>query len=155
MDAMETRSRVWALAAALALLLPACDGPFSPLDDERDALEAAQRTWRSQGITSYEFRLERICFCIPARVLIRVQDQRVVSVTSAETGAPATPDDSLPLTVEALFTVVDRAIDLEAHNLEVDYDDSLGYPLTVGVDVRQEIADDETYYQVSDLRPLR
>ena len=152
---MTSRAAAIAVLAGLALLLPGCD-LFSPSDGQRDALEEAEQTWRSQGVTSYEFRVQRICFCIPTGpLLVQVRDGRPVSVTNADSGEPATPDASMPLTVEALFAVVDDAIDRDAQRLDVDYDDTFGYPRTIDIDYNFGIADEEIFYQASDLRPLR
>ena len=145
------------LLMAAVLLLAGC-WPFSPSDRNRDALEGAQRKWQDRGYTSYEFRVQRSCFCAPpatAPLLVRVQDGQAVSVTNADTGAPATPTIGMPLTVDALFAIVDDAIDREAATLTVTYDDALGYPLNIAIDYDQRIADEEAYYTASGLRPLR
>jgi hypothetical protein len=152
---MKRRVAAGAILAGLALLLPAC-GPLSPSDIQREALEEAEQAWRRQGFTSYEFRVQRICFCIPTGALIvRVQEGRPVSVTNAETGEIVNPDPFVPVTVEGLFAVVEDAIDRDARRLDVDYDDAFGYPRTIDIDFRTEVADDEIFYQASDLRQLR
>lgn len=152
---MVSRCLWRAALVALVAVLSACN-PFSPLGREKDELEAARRVWRNQGLTSYEFRVEHGCFCVArGAALVRVQDGRPVSVTYVETGAPVTPDPFLPLTVEGLFDVIGDAIEEEADRVDVSYDSALGYPLTIAIDFDPRIADEEQYYQASNLRPLR
>jgi hypothetical protein len=150
----HTSSRL--VVAGLTLLLAGC-WPFGA-SGQRDALDSARSTWESRGFSSYEFRVQRICFCAPpatAPLLVRVQDGRPVSVTNADTGAPVSPDTGMPLTVDALFTVLDDAIDRDAARIDVQYDEALGYPLSMYIDYDERIADEEVTYQASGLRALR
>ena len=137
-------------AVVLALALGACGNPFSSSGPEED-LEVARRAWSRQGITSYRFTVNVLCFCIERGPFAVVVEQgRVVSVTDAE-GAPRTPNEFVPLTVEALFAKVEDAIDRDAHDLEVRYDPRLGYPLEIAIDFVELAIDDEVTYVASDL----
>jgi hypothetical protein len=150
------RSLPRSVLAASVLLLSAC-WPFSPSGD-RDDLEAAQRRWTDRGYTSYEFRVQRSCFCAPtatAPLIVRVQNGQPGSIVHAETGEPVTPLPGMALTVDALFGVVDDALHRDAAGVEVTYDDALGYPRQIAIDYDQRIADEEAYFTASDLRPLR
>ena len=143
------------LAAALAFA--GCDNPFSSSGPERD-LEEARRTWGRQGISSYTFKVSQLCFCGPdthGTFAVVVREGRVASVTDAETGAPRTPNPSVPLTVEALFAKVEDAIDHDADQLVVRYDPALGYPLEIAIDFIERAIDDEVTYTASDLTPIR
>jgi hypothetical protein len=142
-----------------ALTLAACDTPIapSPLDGASKDLAAARRTWATQGLLSYRFRFQRLCFCAPdavAPLSVVVTRNRVISVTRAESGTPVTPDSSLPLTVERLFDEIERAIHEKAASLNVRYDPLRGYPLSIDIDRDERVADEEVYYRASDLTPL-
>jgi hypothetical protein len=137
----------------------ACDNPVSPpaLTAAAKDLAEARRTWAAQGLLSYRFRFQRICFCGPdatAPLAVVVSRNRVISVTRAETGEPVTPGEFLPLTIERLFDEIERAIDQDAAALTVRYDPVRGYPLSIDIDRDFRIADEEVYYRASDLTPL-
>ena len=135
----------------LALAAAACGNPFSPTED----LEDARRTWSRQGITSYRFTVNVLCFCIDRGPFAVVVEQgRVTSVTDPATGAPRTPDPFVPLTVEALFARIDDAIERDADEIEVRYDPTLGYPQEIAIDFIENAIDDEVTYTVSDLTPI-
>jgi hypothetical protein len=136
------------IASALAT---SCGNPMGADDD----LEDARRKWGRQGIDSYSFVVREICFCPlegPFRVTV-IRD-RVASVTDAETGAPATPRSGVPLTVDALFAVVEDALET-ADEVEVRYDPALGYPAEIAIDRIRQAVDDEVTYVASGLTPLR
>jgi hypothetical protein len=132
--------------------LSACDNPMSATDD----LEDARRMWRSQGITSYTFRVEVLCFCVEegrGPFAVTVEQGRVASVTDPETGAPRAANEFVPLTVEALFDKVEDAIERDAADLDVRYDARYGYPVEVAIDFIANAIDDEVTYRASDLAP--
>lgn len=144
------------LAVSMALGLGGCIGPFSPSGTEK-ALEDAREQWDRQGISSYRFRVSRLCFCAPdARrpLIVTVQLGRVTSLTDAETGAPFTGDPFMPVTVDGLFAAVDAALDRDADHVDVRYDPQLGYPLEIAIDESERLADEEVTYYASDLQPL-
>jgi hypothetical protein len=75
-------------------------------------------------------------------------------VVEADTGRPATPRADVPLTVDALFAVVDDALDT-ADKVEVRYDPALGYPAQIDIDRIRQAVDDEVSYTASELAPIR
>lgn len=142
-----------------AISFAACDNPVGPppLTAAAKDLAEARRTWAAQGLLSYRFRFQRICFCGPdatAPLTVVVSRNRVVSVTRADTGETVTPSDSLPLTVERLYGEIERAIDQGAAALTVRYDPVRGYPISIDIDRDFRVADEEVYYRASDLTPL-
>lgn len=89
------------LILAGAVSFPACDNPVGPPPLSADAkdLAEARRTWAAQGLLSYRFRFQRICFCGPdatAPLTVVVSRDRVISVTRADTGAPSPPPSPCP-----------------------------------------------------------
>jgi hypothetical protein len=145
------------LAVALAAALSGCGGPLAPSDVER-GLDDARGRWASQGISSYQFKVSRLCFCAPdARrpLLVVVQRGQVSSMTDAETGAAFTGDPFMPVTVDGLFAAIDDAIERDADQIDVRYDPQLGYPLEIAIDYSQQMADEEVTYFASDLVPIR
>jgi uncharacterized protein DUF6174 len=136
------------LMAVLALAAAACDNPLSPTGD----LEDARRTWSRQGITSYRFTVNVLCFCISrGPFAVVVERGSVTSVTDPATGEPRTPDAFVPLTVEALFAKVEDAIESDADEIDVRYHATLGYPEEIAIDFIERAIDDEVTYTASDL----
>lgn len=157
LKALGRRARLLILIGATSFA--ACDNPVGPppLTAAAKELAAARRTWAAQGLLSYRFRFQRLCFCGPdatAPLTVVVSRNRVISVTRAETGEPVAPGESLPLTVERLFVEIERAIDQGAAALTVHYDPVRGYPLSIDIDRDFRIADEEVYYRASELAPL-
>lgn len=132
------------------LLVAGCSvlGPHSP---ERDALSAARARWAAAGAEAYTMTQVRTCFCPadasgPFRVTVR--DGAVQSVTFEGEPVPA----ERALSVEALFRLVERALDAGAVTVDAQYDPSLGYPVRVYIDYNEQIADEEVGYTVTDFQ---
>ena len=125
---------------------------------EREKLEDARRLWQAQGWDSYAFTLQRLCFCAggtdPAEVVVRNNER--VSVTDIGTGEPI-PAEFVQyyLTVPELFDFIEDAIDREAHEIDVSYDPSAGYPVAIQIDYIQNAIDEEMAFEASALRALR
>lgn len=151
------RSSLPLTALLLALSAAACARPAVPPVDpapaQSGAVAQARARWAGQGIDDYRYVFERSCFCLgrgPARVEVR--DGRVVSVTSVETGQPAT--DVQPY-VETVETVFDKLAEAERGGSlgAVTYDPTLGYPsqATIG----DLAADAGVIYHIRELQPVR
>ena len=121
---------------------------------ESASLRTARALWSEQHIDSYQFSLRRLCECLPEwtrPVAIVVHEDAVVSLTDAETGAAISPDRAqYYFTIDGLFEVIADAIRREAAQVDIEYDDTLGFPRRVSIDYNAETADDEIFYVVSD-----
>lgn len=125
---------------------------------ERERLEDARQLWQAQGWDSYAFTLQRLCFCgggtDPAEVVVRNNER--VSVTDIATGEPIPSEfTQYYLTVPELFDFIEDAIDREAHEIDVSYEPSVGYPASVRIDYIKNAIDEEMAFEASDLRALR
>jgi hypothetical protein len=142
----------------LALMLQAC-GREPVHSAEADNLARARAQWSRQGPSSYRYTLYVDCFCpglmrTPVRVVVR--DGQVVSSDPTRPGL-----DSFDLksirdhdTVLDLFAEVQQAIDREPFQLEVEYHPELGYPVSLWVDLRQEVIDEEYGFRISSFHPM-
>lgn len=140
------RSFIHSIAGCALVLLAACNDATSPDDELRDA----RRLWERQGPASYSLTLFRGCECTPEMtgpVVVMVRNGNIESRHYTATGAsvPVPFAFSFP-TVEGLFRIVEDAIALDPHRLEVHYDARLGYPASISVDFDRRIADDEFTY---------
>jgi hypothetical protein len=141
------------LAGLAALVLAiSCNDATGPGPLNRD-LEAARQRWRAQNLHTYAFTLQRSCFCANIHPLyVLVLSDTVAGVLDLETGETA--DRHLGETVEGLFAFIENAIDRRAKVIRAEYDATKGFPTEIEYDGAAQIADDETFYRVSDVHPI-
>ena len=78
----------------------------------------------------------------------------MASVTYVDNGTPA--DRSLFedfLTVDRFFLFLEQTMQQRPASLTVDYEGHFGYPISVSVDFRANIADDEFSFRTSGFTP--
>src|SRR5262249_13597553 len=113
-------NRIAALVAALAVIpgagaLAAATGSVDPHIVDGTAtkqLKAARGRWARHHVGSYRIRIERECFCQPARATIEVRRGRIVHQPEAWTG---------PSTVPQLFRFIRKGIAERPAQLTVSY----------------------------------
>jgi hypothetical protein len=120
-----------------------------------------EKLWQSQNLTSYDFTLERQCFCPEdwrGPVNITVRNGKVTSVVYVSNGQTATTEKFSDVdTIEELFNIIrdaydgKGAFDQKAETVNVTYHPEMGYPLTIYIDVSQMMADEEQGYKVEEL----
>lgn len=128
--------------------------PATPSDAGLQALlDQGRQLWESDGLETYKMDFQWHCFCHPtytSPVVVAVEPGDVI-------GSVVYPDGGLPVdqtafggfrTVEGLFELVQDAIDRKPHSMSVRYHPDMGYPLLVEIDFVQNVADDETRFEV-------
>lgn len=138
----------------VCLLAGACS--VSGPDEEENplaGLTAAIRAWQASGISDYELALRRTCGeCLPSDALAVVVtvsgEEKTVSLAS--NGEPVAALPRVYPDVEGLFDLIEEMV-LAGADVEVDYDDALGFPRAVTVDPIPDAVDDEFGYVVDDL----
>lgn len=152
-------ARLVAVAALLSLGALGCrstSGPSGPLQAERERLLQARSQWRSQGIADYRFTFRRNCFCAPPStdpVTVTVRRGAIVLVERVSDGAPQNP--AFYYTIEGLFSLLEEAIDQDAHELRAEYHSALAYPTSAYIDRNVMIADEELGFEASNLQQQR
>lgn len=124
---------------------------FGGTSREARSLDDARARWAANGPDAYTMTYGRHCFCpsdVTGPFAVRVADGRVVSVTL---NGDAVPTDRAQ-TVDALFDLLERAYDRDAHRVDVTYDPALGFPSQIYIDYDERIADEEAGYTVADVR---
>ena len=154
---MVTATRALLGALLLSVTLPACT--TSP-DDPGDDLFANRRQWQSQRIADYQIQFRLSCFCIvdvTQPVVLQVRNNAIVSVTRVSDGAavPAPQWEGRYYTVDQMFALIADAKAKGADQVNVSYDPQLRYPTSVTIDQSVRIADEERYFEMSGLTPLR
>ena len=118
-------------------------------------LELAAARWAERGGPDYEFVLDRICECLvvgPVRLTVRDGDVQGAEALEGSSSAPGThPDPEQFPTIDELFTQLRAAAAAGPARFEVAFDQTLGHPVSVDVDISEQIADEELLLEVRDL----
>jgi hypothetical protein len=139
---------------AAAVLATACsvsgpDGEVDPLT----RLSAAIQAWQASGISDYELAMRRTCGeCAPEHALAVVVtvSRGTKTVSRASNGERVI---ALPRTypdVQGLFDLIEDMV-LAGAQVDVEYDDALGFPRSVSVDPVPDAVDDEFGYVIENL----
>jgi hypothetical protein len=120
-------------------------------------LDRNRNKWNDLELVDYDYSLQVSCLCFPGYTspkIIQVRDSRIVFVAELETGEEASYTDHD--TVDDLFAAIQRAIDNSYSDIDVEYDERLGYPMEVSTNPSIQISDAAvTYTQIMDLAPLQ
>ena len=119
----------------------------------RDYLAARSR-WRASGLTSYRygFRWSTMIFWDGA---IEVIDGQVSSYERLEAFPPFFEEPPMYRTIEGLFDRIADARARDAASIEVTWDPEFGYPRSAAIDQSLLIADEEQYWSIVFLEPIR
>lgn len=142
-------------AVTLVLLAASCDGRLLlPGQETARELADAREKWRAQRLSSYEYTLQRLCYCGERRPMrVTVSDGRVQSVRPEGESLPLTgPEAEWFPSIEGLFDLVASALAIPAHAVDAEFDRDRGFPHSIAIDYRANVADDEISYFVSNIR---
>jgi hypothetical protein len=152
-DDMGSRARIAALLFTLAPAWAGC-GATGPSPGLAGDLHGAERAWQRAGVASYEYAVERLCFCTPegrGPVRVRVENGVVTQRTYVGSGDPVPgPLAELFPSVEGLFDILAEAIASGAHSVRATYDPDLGVPLDFWIDYSEQVADEELGMRVTE-----
>ena len=120
-----------------------------------------EKLWKDQELDNYDFTLERQCFCPEdwrGPVNIEVRNGNAVSVTYQSDGSVVTEGkfDDVD-TIDKLFILLNNAyagkgdFEQKADSVDVTYDEQMWYPVSLYIDVSQQMADEEQGYTVTNL----
>lgn len=149
------RAIEWTRRGVLTLLVAAAGcGTTGPHGDLASEIEANREIWRQLGPASYQYGIQRICFCGPdaiGPVRVTVQDGTVVSRVYTDSGTPV-PDDFEPLfpDVEGLYEVLLDALERDAAQIDVTWDSVTGLPSEFFIDYNEQIADEEVGFRIDE-----
>jgi hypothetical protein len=152
---MVNATRALLGALFISLTLSACT--TSP-DDPGDDLLANRRQWQSQHLTNYQVQFRLSCFCITdvtQPVTLQVRNNAIVSVTRVADGVAVPPSkwEGIYYTVDQMFALIADAQAKGAEEVRVEYHTDLSYPTTVFIDQSARLADEERWFEMSDLQP--
>ena len=145
---------IFRIAPSLLVFLPmltACSDLHGP---EQSELNTNLAAWRSANIEDYQFRFQRLCFCVFIDpVIVEVRHGDIASVILADSGTvvDTTQMGGHFLAIDGLFEVIQDAIDQEAHSLTVEYHAQLGYPTSIDIDYLLNAVDEEVSFRASEV----
>jgi hypothetical protein len=141
-------------------------GPMTQVDFARQGMDLAdaRHRWETSGLGSYRFTLARTtCECLPEwtrpmRLIVRQGSsprvEIIESLTDAVTGAPVSEArERYALGVEALFDLIERAINGGAAEVRARYDANLGFPTRILIDPSAQTVDDQIVLVASGVAP--
>jgi hypothetical protein len=128
-----------------------------PSETERDRFLAAMALWQSHELQSYHYEFRFVCGeCLPEWThlrRIRVDDGVVTQVADLVTSDLTTIDDR-SVTIFKLFEDIQLTLDANPWRFAAEYHPTLGYPISVSVDLREAVQDDEFGYVAQNLVAL-
>ena len=144
---------------ALLLFLAGCVIFTSDAKDLQTELDENRALWDAAAITDYSMRFQRLClfcavdFLIPVRITVR--DDTIDTVTDLDTGAAvAEITEGTFLTIDELFDFIQDAIDQNASEIDVRYDEVLGYPTDVNIDLSRSFINDDAQFEIREFQEL-
>ena len=143
-----------------------CDysGDFSQLSC---AIETNRNLWKSSAGPNYQvFGFSWSCFCLrcfvlPKDLVVRGRKIRRVTYSSDEDAEECSDltDETNVLsrdsyeTIEGLFDILEDAIDSDAACINVEFDETYGYPISAYIDYNEMIADEERAWTIAGVEP--
>ena len=115
-----------------------------PIPDGYFELEAARDRWNSAALASYHYTFENDC----GECSEVASAPRPVVVWGSERYDPG----DLAPAVEEIFDEIEVALDA-GRSVEVEFDEQLGYPIEVAIDMQERPVDGGTHWIVEDLEP--
>ena len=133
----------WSVLAGVLLLGSlGCSDSTGP---ELDRLGEQRALWEAQGLADYTYDVRRVCFC-PFREGVRVTVVAgvVAGATDLATGEVLEPNElQLYLTIDGLFDLIQDAYNQNAHDVQVEFHSSRGYPTFISIDYLENVIDEE------------
>ena len=115
-----------------------------------------RQIWNAQDIDDYRMTVHMGGGMIAGAAVIEVRDGVPVSVQPAGTGPGQIPLSAFARydTVEELFGVLEDAFKTDAHRIDAEYHDRYGLPVSVFIDPREDVVDEEHGFWVEGFTPL-
>jgi hypothetical protein len=140
-----------ALVVALATGCSELPGGNGRLPDD---LADARASWRSKLASGYSVTWQQMCLCLADMVRpiqIRVSAGAIASAIYVDDQQPVgQPTRSSLMTIDEVFEVLVEAVEDGAVQVDVDYDPTWSFPVSVYIDYDRRIADEELSLALSD-----
>jgi len=150
MNLLRRTATAFASIAALA----ACSNPTHVVEQAR--MERQRQIWNAQDIDDYRMTVHMGGGMIAGAAVVEVRDGVPVSVQPAGPGPGQIPLSAFAKydTVEELFDVLEHAFETDAHHIHAEYDARYGLPVSVSIDPREDMVDEEHGFTVQGFTKL-
>lgn len=135
---------------------------FYSCDDHQNQiteLSKNRQLWESKQISSYIINESLSCYC--GGVLdweLRVEDEIKIAVNFDESQLPSSETYETILerarTINNIFDFIESLENQDTESLEVQYNSTYGFPISISVDYNRQVADDEFYYSFTNFNLL-
>lgn len=106
-----------------------------------------KQKWQNSKLDDYRFIVQRKCFCYvdyTREMMVLVNDGKVVSAQYTDTDEVVGEDVLNDVyTISEWFEVIDEAQSRQADQLQVDFNEEIGNPSKIMIDLRKNRSDDE------------
>lgn len=137
------------LFASLSLF-GACTGTESAW--QVNDLEEAMARWQEVKPASYSVEIERICFCPPpSRYTLFVREAQIEKVIETESG-DLIEEAGGYMTIDELFVWLENVASQNPQKLELQFDNTFGYPTLIDYNQSDGIADEEIFMRLQNLK---
>ena len=141
-------------------LLVGCVIFSSSEEDLQGELDVSRALWDAAAIRDYSMSFQRLClfcgieFLIPVRITVR--GDTIYEVTELDTEEPVEePAEGIFLTIDGVFDVIQGAIDQNAAEIDVRYNNVLGYPTDVSIDLSRSLFNDDSQFLIGEFVELQ
>ena len=150
--AMTLLRRSAALASIAALA--ACSNPTHAAEQGR--MVRQRQIWNAKDIDDYRMTVHMGGGMIGGAAVIEVRDGVPVSVQPVETGPGQLPVSAFARydTVEELFGILEDAFKTDVDRIDAEYHARYGLPVSVFIDPREDVADEEHGFLVKGFTAL-
>jgi hypothetical protein len=141
---------------ALAIFLRCNPSNTSASETLQSALDCHKALWQTHNPHNYQFRLTMtICAkCVPRGVAaVTIHADTIDAVVADSASYPPVLIQSVP-TVDTLFVRIQNAIDHRYEKINITYDEIMGYPTVIDMDINTQVIGDESFYSVDSLHSV-
>jgi len=131
-------------------LLLGCNNNNSKSSEQKE-LTKNRKLWQSKRPQNYSFVVHPLCYCVDIKdTFVRVRDHNVSSAkyipSNIELDEEAIKKE---YRISGYFDFIQEAIDEDADEIKVDYNDTYGYPQQIAIDYNKGTADEEMSYIIT------
>jgi len=113
----------------------------------QEAFDTNKEKWQQSGIKNYVYTFQRSCFCTrdaTREVLTQVKNGQAIKSQFKDSSLPLPAELSFnSLSINDLFNTVEAAIDKRVDVIKVKYNKKTGQPISIYIDGKTGITDDE------------
>jgi hypothetical protein len=138
----------------VALLVGATELAHAQVIGFADQLAAAEAIWKRAPLRSYEYTLHYGAFVVDTECESLTLRTRVINGVVMRTAGCQTLRSSYS-SVPMIFQFLRETLATHPDKIEVTFDETMGYPISVFVDPKSDITDDEFHFEVTDFKVLK